>query len=458
MSLDKVDTAELPGNDASWYRALLEDNGATGDDTRDVREAVAAPADTESPTPSLSLITEQALDVAAEPVPDTSVSGVLEDDISIVDQALVDETLPDVPGIEVEPEVQAEAEAQANAATQTPQVEPDEPASAEPDTPEVEDTVPKRELSPGQKKTEMVGQLWNAERAEGPIEGWAPEEMDPAVSSSRSFRWTSVMAVVAVIALVVVGLVVLPSLTRNRANAHRDMMVTTLHELRAELPATQTSLQIATEPGSTVTDLSDLSTQLTALTAKASAVDKAGRAALPKTLPLTSSGPIDALVPIQQRLEPLASTALTIQRRISNLVKYRTLMSGFLVLPELPTEADSAEQADLRVALASAQAQSASILGDLPDDVSLSDHAALARSINDAFATWQVDYLEALRTQDTVRAENLIGELQAQLDQLNAELITPLAQIRRQTDTDLIDLAATIDEVTVLADGGEPAP
>jgi hypothetical protein len=154
----------------------------------------------------------------------------------------------------------------------------------------------------------------------------------------------------------------------------------------------------------------------------------------------------------------LASTALTIQRRISNLVEYRTLMNDFLVLPELPTEADAAEQADLRVLLASAQAESASILADLPDDVSLSEHSALARSINDAFATWQVNYLEALRTQDAVRAENLIGEFKAQLDQLEAELVTPLAQIRRQTDTDLIDLARSIDEVTTQAEGGEPAP
>jgi hypothetical protein len=267
-----------------------------------------------------------------------------------------------------------------------------------------------------------------------------------------------VIAFTIVIALVVVGLVLLPAITRNRANNHRNMMTAALDALRSELPDTQTSLEIATEPDSTTTDLGDLSTQLTALSAKASAVDSAGRAPLPSTLPLTSSQPIDELAPIQKRLEPLATTALTIQQRIANLIEYRMLMNNFLVLPDLPTEADPATQSDLRVAMASAQAESASILADLPDDVSLSEHTALARQINASFATWQVDYLEALRTQDTVTAEMLIADLTSQLNELDAQLVTPLAQIRRQTDTDLIDLARSIDEVVALALGQVPTP
>ena len=238
----------------------------------------------------------------------------------------------------------------------------------------------------------------------------------------------------------------------------RDMMSTALWELRSELPDTQASLRIATEPDTTVSALNDLSTQLTVLTAKASAVDDAGRADLPAAPPFTSSAPIDELAPIQQRLEPLATTAQTIQRRIGNLVEYRSLIAGFMALPELPTEADGATQADLRVILASAQAESASILSDLPADVSLSVHPETARSVNEMFADWQIDYLEALRAEDPVAAESLVTELQGELEQLDAEMVTPLAQIRRQTDADLIDLARAIDEVRVLADGVDPAP
>jgi len=229
-------------------------------------------------------------------------------------------------------------------------------------------------------------------------------------------------------------------------------------ELRRELPDTQVSLQIATEPAATVPQLNDLSTQLTVLSAKATVVDEAARTPLPSAPPLTSSGPIDELAPVQQRLEPLATTAHTIQRRIRDLVEYRTLISGFLSLPELPTEADNSTLADLRVILASAQAQSAAILTDLPGDVSLSAHSDMARSINDFFSTWQIDYLEALRIQDPVQAERLIADLDVRLINLDAELIEPLAQIRRQSDTDLIDLAGDIDEVMALAEGEQSVP
>ena len=228
------------------------------------------------------------------------------------------------------------------------------------------------------------------------------------------------------------------------------MMVEALHELRAELPDSQNSLAVATEPTATMTALNNLSTELTALSAKANALDSAGRAPLPSTLPFTSSTPIDELVPIQQRLEPMATTALTIQQRIANLIKYRTLMRDFLTLPDLPTTASDSQQADLRVALASAQAESASILSELPADVSLSEHRALARDTNEMFATWQTNYLEALRTNDANAAQTLIDDLHSSLDELDAALVTPLAQIRRQTDA--------IDEVVAMATEETPPP
>jgi hypothetical protein len=103
------------------------------------------------------------------------------------------------------------------------------------------------------------------------------------------------------------------------------------------------------------------------------------------------------------------------------------------------------------VELASAQASSASILAQLPSDVSLEDHKALARETLESFATWQVDYLEALRNQDVAAADALIADLERDLTALDQALVTPLAQIRRQTDADLIDLARDIDAVSTRA-------
>lgn len=426
--MESPDRRDLPGNDASWYRALLDDDGA------DV--AVAEPAQQ-----ALALDDPTAQRPSAEPQQDSeaSVAGTVPDIEAEDHDHSVDTVADDT----------VSAEASESEVDEEPTVDASLPVSPVPDL-ETEETLA--------TTSEMVGQLWTSQEETTPFDDWEPDAMDRKMTSTRPFRWTSVVGSIAIIGLIGVGLVLLPSVTRNRANNHREMMVAALWELRAELPDAQNSLLTATEPGTTVSGLNDLATQLTVLAAKASDVDQAGRAALPAAPPFTSSEPIDELEPVQQRLEPLATTAHTIQRRISNLVEYRSLMAGFLDLPDLPYEADSGAQADLRVILASAQAQSASVLAGLPNDVSLSDHAELARDTNELFASWQIDYLEALRNQDPATAESLVTDLESQLAELDAELVTPLAQIRRQTDADLIDLAQDIDEVLALARGNTPAP
>ena len=453
-----MEKRDLPGNDASWYRALLEE-----DSTKDVPPptqpkqqlllTVDEPETSDIEDAVEELENEQANLSTDDPDSDTPLSFAPEDDVDELDETSA--------GVE---EVGQEADATPDLVVQPPQMTGDtEPVHFPEEISEVpEESTPVVAVppldetdDPVDNTSEMIGQLWSAREQETPLDDWAPDDMDRKITSSRPFRWTSVIGVLAVIGLIVVGLVLLPSITRNRADSHRDMITSALWDLRSELPDTQASLRTATEPETTVSALNDLSTQLTVLTARASEVDDAGRADLPSAPPFTSSSPIDELAPIQQRLEPLATTAQTIQRRIGNLVEYRSLMSGFMVLPELPTEADGSTQADLRVMLASAQAESASILSDLPSDVSLSEHQEAARSINEMFADWQIDYLEALRAQDPVTAEALVTDLSSRLAELDAQIITPLAQIRRQTDADLIDLARAIDDVIDLANGSD---
>ncbi|MCP3996469.1 MAG: hypothetical protein GY722_15630 [bacterium] len=432
----------LPGNDASWYRALLIEQS-------DESAPEPLPPEQQSLLVQVDAIEPEATDTAAEPPdPDTVVQAPTmtgdTEPVAFPDELGEDATEeePDSAQDEAEDIATLDGEAETTEVADAPQ-----PADVE-ETPVVA-SVPPTEPDQGaiDNTSEMVGQLWTAQEPDSPLDDWAPDEMNSKITSSRPFRWTSVIAALAVIGLIVVGLVLLPSITRNRADGHRDMMTAALWDLRSELPDTQASLETATEPTASVTALNDLSTQLTVLSARASAVDEAGRSDLPAAPPFTSKNPIDELAPIQQRLEPLATTAHAIQRRIGNLVEYRTLLNGFLALPDLPSEADSAEQADLRVTLASAQAESASILADLPNNVSLSEHQDLARSINEQFATWQIDYLEALRTLAADTAQQLVGNLEGWLDDLDAALVTPLAQIRRQADADLIDLARAIDEV-----------
>jgi hypothetical protein len=418
--LDQIDRRELPGNDASWYEALVaEQTVAPGDETATVALATAADVDDTAPV----------------------------DDATPVDDEAATESSVAIADVPSAPEHQEPSEGDA-AVSPTP--EPKPPLGESLVVTAVEPV--EQEEAPLENTSEMVGQLWTAPDHSGPLDDWKPDDMDRKVSSSRSFRWSTVIGILAVVGLIAVGLVVLPSITQSRADEHLTMITTTLRDLRAELPDSQTSLSVATDPASTTTELSGLTTQLTELAAKASALDRATQAELPKAPPLTSSAPIDEIEPIRQRAEPLGTTTLSIQRRISNVVEYRTLMDGFLDLPELPTSADSATQAELRVQLASAQAASASILAELPYDVSLEEHKILARDTIERFATWQVDYLEALRTGNTIAAEELIAELESDLQSLDEALVTPLAQIRRQTDADLIDLARDIDAVVAMAD------
>lgn len=424
--METVERRELPGNDASWYQALLGE--------QDTSAGTAGEVSVEPMTPSPD-------DTSGIPASAESTQS----DATSADEAAV--ALLDAPT-----EIQDGPDDE-DAAAATPE---------EPDTAETATVaaVPPLEIddSPIENTSEMVGQLWTAPDTAGPLDDWEPDEMDRAISSSRKFRWSSVVAAISVVSLIAVGLVLLPSITRSRADNHRDMFTTTLGDLRGELPDTQMSLAVATNPVSDAASLADLATQLTTLAAKTSLVDEAAQTDLPVAPPLTSSEPIDDLEPLRQRIEPLGTVAATIQRRISNLAEYRILMDGFLVLPELPVTADSSAQAELRVTLAAAQADSASILTDLPGDVSLDTHRSLARDINDRFATWQVDYLEALRTEDSTIARNLVAELTDALAELEDELVTPLAQIRRQTDADIIDLASAIDEVVLLVSGGPQAP
>ena len=403
--MDQIDRRQLPGNDASWYEALIAERTEAADRAAEITAGAAA-------VNVAGNAARTAASTAVDEVPDTREHGAPTE---------VD-TVAETPEPETQPEA-SDGESPVMAA-----VEP-----VEQDDAQLENT------------SEMVGQLWTARDASGPLDGWEPD-------SSRSFRWPTVIGALAVVGLIAVGLVVLPSITQSRADEHLNMITAALRELRAELPDSQASLSVATDPASTTADLSGLTTQLTELAAKASALDQATQAELPKAPPLTSSAPIDEIEPIRQRAEPLGTTALTIQRRVSNLVEYRTLMDGFLALPELPTSAEPAVQAELRVQLASDQADSASILAELPNDVSLEEHKSLARDINERFATWQVDYLEALRTGDTNAAAELIAELESGLRNLDDALVTPLAQIRRQTDSDLIDLARDIDAVVAAAD------
>lgn len=431
--LDAIEDRELPGNDASWFKALIEEHESAGSQTQG-----------------------EALDIAAEEAEVTAPPAAPEPDDGEPSQTLIVDEPVDPDPIELTGTMLIEPTDSETALEAEPPVDPSAGADGEPsviDFVPATTAPPVRAVPAPENTSETVGRMWESQDAGGPLDDWVPDAMSRAITSKRTFRWTSLILAIVAVALVAVALVLLPSITRSRANDRRQLYRDTLSNLRTELPDTQTSLAIATDPGSDLAQIQDRSTELTQLASSVSAVEDAAQLALPSSPPLTSKAPIEELEPIRRRLEPIGSNGLTIQRRISNLVSYRSLLASFLQLPDLPTSANSDQQSELRVSLAAANAQSASVLAELPSDVALDDHHAQARALSERFGDWQVEYLEALRTEDAASAGTLVAELEASLSDLNDALVTPLAQIRRQVDNDIIDLASSIDDVAALVTG-----
>jgi hypothetical protein len=433
--LDTIEDRELPGNDASWFRALLEEY--------DRPEPPAEP----EPGSAAEKPAAPAPEPAAAPTPDPVATDESEDETNVA-----------TPAEDPVPEAVADSSSTGTLLVEPIPPEPEAPVHGDDDDSVIDfragpPPAPVDLVRSPETTSETVGRMWESQDSGGPLDDWAPEAMDRAISSRRTFRWTSLILAVLAVTLVAVALVLLPSIARSRANDRRQLYRDALSDLRNELPDTQTSLAIATDPGSDLTEIQDRSTELTQLASYVSGVEEATQLPLPTAPPLTSKAPINDLEPIRSRLEPIATNGLTIQRRISNLVSYRSLLGSFLQLPELPTAADSAQQSELRVALAAANAESASVLSELPSDVALDDHHAQARALSERFADWQVEYLEALRTEDVATAQTLVAELETSIADLNNALVTPLAQIRRQVDDDIITLASSIDDVATLITG-----
>lgn len=413
-ALDTKRRRELPGNDASWYRALLNDNPTevsdrNGDSEPPVIPPPGGPVESKVDTPP-----------PAAPAPATDP----------VDT-------PDPPPT---------AEPEGTVSPARP------PTNAGSDS-SVAPVTPAATPAPSNQDT-MVGRLWESTAEQDALTDWKPEDLPHVIASKRSFRWPTVVLIIGALAVVVVGFLWLPSVTRARATDQRDLYQNTLMSLRRELPKAQTSLAVATDPTSTVAAMADRATELTAWAAAASEVDAVSSRALPAAAPLTSSAAIDHLEPIRQSLEPLATVAASIQARISRVIEYRTLMAGFLDLPDLPVAADDTEMSTLRVRLAAAQADAISVLSDLPDDPAFDEHRVQARKLADRFGDWQVEYLEALRTTDPTAAQALLTELDTARTGLLESIIGPLSEVRQQVDADIIDLATRVDAILVTLAAG----
>ncbi len=302
--------------------------------------------------------------------------------------------------------------------------------------------------SDAETTSELVAQAWREGAEPDPFTDWVPRELARQVTSGRNFRWTVIITMLVMGALAVGAVLWLPSIVRHRADVRAEQYRSALYDLRTELPSAQGALATATDPEATQEELSELAGPLTDLVSVAEHLADVIADPLPEAPPLLPSGPIDELVPLQDRLGPLGGEAVAVQKRISDLVRYRTLLAGITDLPDLPTEATAADINELRVTLAAFHADSVGTVNQMSPDTALTEHLDEVRAALNRFADWQIDYLEVLRQGDDPTP--LIAEITTLFENLDHTIVPPLATIRTETDTQILDLAQELDDATLL--------
>ena len=87
------------------------------------------------------------------------------------------------------------------------------------------------------------------------------------------------------------------------------------------------------------------------------------------------------------------------------------------------------------------------MIADLPPDPTFAATRELAATTSGRYATWQLEYLDALREGDTQRADALIDEFDAARDAIQESLEIALAEVRAEVDPKIVSLAAETETV-----------
>lgn len=297
----------------------------------------------------------------------------------------------------------------------------------------------------GESTSDLVHELWSSESDQGEVAAWSPRQLSRLVEHRRNVRWPMVIGAVLLVALVVGVALWLPGTSGRRAAevANRyEMAYITLYE---DLAPGQQVLATLTEPASTVEDFTDASAVITQMHDGADDALELVTDPLPAAYPLAPSTPITQLGAQRDSLSVQATAAEAIAGRLDDLLDYRIAAARLFAVGNLPTDGSGGDLNELTERLATASADSASALEQLPEDVAFAEHKEFAREAVTRFATWQVDYLEALRVGDTAAAEVLVAEWESISDQLVTLFVAALAQARTEIDADIIELATGID-------------
>jgi hypothetical protein len=275
---------------------------------------------------------------------------------------------------------------------------------------------------------------------------WEPDAVSSRLGGRSYGRWVVAGVLVALIAVVGFAVYYVPRSVQEDADALGATYRNSLTVLRNELPTTQVALQILTDPTTSPDDVSSTVPAISDLNTDATIVIRQATAPLPSTPPLVPRSPLEDLEPTRSTMLILGAGGEGISGRLATTFSYRSTVPALFETPDLPTQAESSTIDQLSVALAESLAETARLIADLPPDPTFAATRDLATEASARYATWQLEYLDALREGDTARAASLIGELEAAQDGIDASLNAALSTVRAEVDPRIVTLATETEE------------
>jgi len=275
-----------------------------------------------------------------------------------------------------------------------------------------------------------------------PLSDWKPDEASSRLGRHGFGRWLVAGVVVALLAAAGFAAYYLPRQVQERADDLASDYRASLTDLRNELPSSQVALQNLTDPSSPPGSVSAAVPAIGDLNARATIIVGQATTPLPSTPPLVPQAPLEALEPTRTSMLILGAEAEGISGRLATTFAYRSTVPLLFATPDLPTQTESAQVDALSVALAESLATTARLIADLPPDPTFAAARELAAAASERYATWQLEYLDALREGDTERADALTTELDMARDAIQESLEIALAEVRAEVDPKIVGLAA----------------
>jgi hypothetical protein len=278
-----------------------------------------------------------------------------------------------------------------------------------------------------------------------PLDDWQPDGLSRTLIKRKPFRWTVVAVTLIVVLAIVAGVLWLPRAAEGQATNLAKSYSSTLTDYRNVLPDTQAAVIVLADPESTENEIPGVIPAIADLQGHANGVSTMAAEPLPSTLPLVSRSSLEGLEPTRSSMVVLGTSGEDVAARIGHGYVYRTTVPEFFSMPDLPVEADTGTINQLSVDLASVLADTSSLASELPEDPLFVPVKTAATEAAERFAEWQLEYLEALRSDDSEAAATLLSELADARDTIEQANAVALIALGEEVNAEIIVLAGNIE-------------